>query len=60
MQDEAEFFMNNETREIHHLNFSTPQCRVEQITRASLYVTLSDARQVDGADLCAHCFKSSK
>ena len=54
----GEFLLNKETKEIHHIPFATKKCRLGAIRKSIQYFSLTAARKLAGADLCAHCFKS--
>lgn len=51
------FIVNRGTGEIHHRNFETAQCQLNEIIDAVVPQSLAQARR-EGLDLCGWCFRS--
>jgi len=59
----AEFLVNLDTGEIHHVPFAVSQCQLEEIVNREPCNSLLTARYgsgIPGRDLCAWCFVSKK
>lgn len=54
------FIVNPVTREVHHKNFESAGCQLEEIRHPISTESLVDARRTHKADPCAYCFRSRR